>query len=513
VGILALVFLTSPYLSRPASAATLQTPWTQPAAFDAWKEDGVTYAHATDLFTLLDGTVDMGTFPVDAVVNLRGRTISLFYDSPFARLDGEVFNLALPVRLRDGAPAVPLATMGELIAQILGLDFSWETGAQRLSFTRREGKQAEVHLASDTQGPIQAELKRNGMILNILTGQPVKYEAYRSMDNWLNIIIPRLDIGNLSFNRRPFSKYIWEFKTYHFDESIQISFRLRPSMTRFEHRLATHPDRIEITLIDTAFALDTARSPGILTPLAEEPSDEAVLEPEGVETDPIDVIVVDAGHGGEDLGAVGPRGTKEKDIVLAVARELASLLEKDEAFQVILTRKDDTFIPLQDRAKTANDANADLFISIHANSAPKKSVRGFETFFLAAAKTDEARATAQLENASLRFEKDAEPAAATDLDFILTDLMQNQFLVESASLAEIIQSEMGKIVKTPDRGVNQAGFVVLYHAYMPSVLVETGFVTNKDEEKWLTDRSSQKQIARAIYNSIRTFRAKYEEKL
>ena len=476
-----------------STAATLTTPWSQPTQLETWSEDGITYARATDLFTLLDGTVDIGTFPVDAQISIRGHSLSLYYNSPFIRYDGQPFNLVTPVIFHQGAPALPVATTAELIGLMLGMDFRWDPVAQTLEFFK---------LTGEIEG-IRAEMKRNGMLIHILTGGPVTYEVYSSTDNWLNIIVPGAELGNVAFNRRPFTRYIWQFKPYQHDGSVQISFRLRPKKLKYEHRLATDPYRIEIALIDTTFELDSTESPGIFTP---EPGSE------GVETDPIDVIVVDAGHGGQDMGAVGRRGTKEKDVVLGVALELAKLLEDDDNFSVILTRDDDTFVPLKDRARIANDANADLFVSIHANSAPRKSARGFETFFLAAAKSDEARATAQLENASLRFEEFEDSENASDLDFILTDLLQNQFLVESASLAEIIQANMRKTVRTPDRGVNQAGFVVLYHAYMPSVLVETGFLSNRDEEKWLAKKGSHKKLAKAIFDSIVAFRTKHEDK-
>lgn len=476
-----------------AHGATLTTPWSQPAQFETWSEDGITYARATDLFTLLEGTVDIGVFPVDAQVTLRGHNLNLYYNSQFIQYDGQPFNLVTPVLFHDGAPAVPVATTAEVVSLMLGLDYRWDPAARSLIFFKHTG---------EIEG-IRAEMKRNGMLINILTGGPVTYEVYSSTDNWLNIIIPGAKLGNVHFNRRPFSRYIWQFKPYQFEESVQISFRLRPEKLTYEHKLATDPYRIQIALIDTTFHFDSTDTPGIFTP-----------EPEaaGVETDPIDVIVVDAGHGGQDWGATGPRGTKEKDVVLGVALELAKLLREDTSFTVILTRDDDTFIPLKDRARIANDANADMFVSIHANSAPRSSARGFETFFLAAAKSDEARATAQLENASLRFEDVDESEGTNDLDFILTDLLQNQFLVESASLAQIIQNNLGKTVRTPDRGVNQAGFVVLYYAYMPSVLVETGFISNRDEERWLAQRSSQRKLAQAIYKSIVSFRDKYEDK-
>jgi N-acetylmuramoyl-L-alanine amidase len=493
------IVLASVLLVLPASSlagpVTLQVPWSQPATLDTWQEEGITYVRATEFFGALGGSVDFGPYPAAATVQLRGHRILLYHNSPFVRMDQTVFSLSVPAKLHEGDVAVPVATTAELLGLVLGLRYRWNSEVGLLTFY-----QSDV-----TVGPVVGELKRNGLIIDIRTDGPVAYEVFPSMDGWLNISIPGAKRGQLDFNRRPFSRYIWEFKSYQFDEAVQLSFRLHPDRVTWEHRIATDPYRIEVTLIDTTFELDSTDAPGLLSP--------GMAPSTGLDTDPMDVIVVDAGHGGEDLGAVGPRGTREKDVVLGVALELARLLESDPDFTVILTRDDDTFIPLKRRAEIANEANADVFISLHANSAPRKSARGFETFFLSAAKSDEARATEQLENASLRFEESRENSDTDDLDFILTDLLQNQFLVESADLAQTIQREFGETFKGPDRGVNQAGFLVLYHAYMPAVLVETGFVSNRQEESWLKKKSTHERMAESLYRSILTFREKSESQL
>lgn len=477
-----------------ATAATVSVPWSHPVDLESWQEDGITYVRATEFFTILGATVDMGTYPVDGLVRLRGHTISLYHASPFVTHNSSVYNLSVPVFFREGDFVVPLVPMSELVGQIIELKFTWNSTSGVLQFFQVGG----------IVGPIDGEVKRNGLILTIHTGGPVPYEVFKSTDDWLTVTILGGELGKLNFDRRQYSRYIWEFKSYQFEESVQLSFRLRPQRLTWAHRFATDPNRIEITLIDTTFALDSSDQTVLLNPV--EPA-----AGQGIESDPIELIVIDAGHGGEDRGAVGRRGTKEKDVVLGIALELAKLLRKDPDFKVILTREEDVFIPLKKRADIANHSMADLFISLHANSAPRKSARGFETFFLSDAKTDEARATEQFENASLRFEEHNEDAGSDDLSFILADLMQNEYVVESAALAEIIQKEFGRSFKTPDRGVNTAGFVVLYHAYMPAVLVETGFLSNRDEEAWLSRRSSQKELADALYISIKSFRALYQE--
>jgi len=166
---------------------------------------------------------------------------------------------------------------------------------------------------------------------------------------------------------------------------------------------------------------------------------------------------------------------------------------------------------LGDRAQIANEANADIFLSIHCNAAPNKKARGVMAFFLADAKTDEARAAAALENSAIKFEEQASSdGAISDLSFILSDMAQNEYLKESADLADILQANISYQLKVESRGVDQAGFFVLNKAFMPAVLVETAFISNKNDEKILKDEKKQSLIADAMRDSIIRFRDKYE---
>ena len=233
--------------------------------------------------------------------------------------------------------------------------------------------------------------------------------------------------------------------------------------------------------------------------------------PEGLLDVSIERIVIDPGHGGEDSGAVGRNGLIEKNVTLDIADKLKKLLEKEKEFTVILTRDKDELVPLERRAQIANRNKADLFISIHTNASKKRSARGFGTYFLSAAKNEEARTAAALENSSLRFEQTGDSSRSLpDLDFILMDLVQNEFLAESSDLASMIQRRFKEELALPDRGINQAGFVVLNRAYMPAVLVETAFISNPEDEALLKKDSFRQQVAYAIYESIMEFKKKYE---
>lgn len=233
------------------------------------------------------------------------------------------------------------------------------------------------------------------------------------------------------------------------------------------------------------------------------------------------LVVVDAGHGGPDNGMTGPIGSThpiyEKDITLAVAKRVAVAL-KARGIDVIMTRTRDTLIALSDRGKIANEHKGDLFLSIHVNAAnpgwhDPAAARGFETYFLAEAKTEDAKRVAQMENESVRFETNADGTKNDPLNFILNDMKQNQHLRESSELAATIQRRLARIHPGPDRGVKQAGFRVLVTAYMPAVLVEIGFGTNAAESRYLNNATDQRAIAQSIAAATAAYLTRYERRI
>lgn len=230
-------------------------------------------------------------------------------------------------------------------------------------------------------------------------------------------------------------------------------------------------------------------------------------------------IVVDAGHGGVDAGGPMRLGDRihEKDITLQVALKLGEEL-RDRGLDVIYTRKRDTLIALADRGKIANQSNGDVFISIHVNAANPRwrdpgSARGFETYFLAEAKTEDARRVEDMENQSVRFEAADDVASNDPLNFILSDMQQNEHLRESADLAEIVQKSLRAMHPGPSRGVKQAGFRVLVTAFMPAVLVEIGFGTNAAEAEFLASPGKQRTMARALADATAAFVARHQRRI
>jgi N-acetylmuramoyl-L-alanine amidase len=231
-------------------------------------------------------------------------------------------------------------------------------------------------------------------------------------------------------------------------------------------------------------------------------------------TTPLKVMVLDAGHGGHDPGATGPTGLMEKELVLDVTRRVAKLVADQLGIKTLLSRDSDHFVPLRDRTSYANRAQADVFVSIHANAHREAASEGVETYFLSSEATDNAaRQVAALENSVVQLEKPAGGGRVDLVKTILWDLAQSEFQEESSRLAEVVQDSMTRSLRIPSRGVKQAGFYVLGGAAMPAVLIEIGFVTNPKEERKLREPRYRDDIARAIAAGLAEYKRAWDQRL
>jgi len=246
-------------------------------------------------------------------------------------------------------------------------------------------------------------------------------------------------------------------------------------------------------LVVDLFDKDTKAAAKVIRPPAKHP---------GIVT-----IAIDAGHGGEDFGASGKKKTREKKIVLSIAKELKKLVDKDPVLRSYMTRKGDYYVSLRKRTRQARSANADLFVSIHADAFRRSSARGASVYALSksGASSETARWLANKENAADLVGgasiSDREDVVAG----VLLDMQMDKTLEYSLSFGDQVLKEMRKIAKLHSKSVQQAGFVVLKSPDIPSVLVETGFISNPYEERKLRSSKYQKQVARAIYNGIKQF--------
>lgn len=230
----------------------------------------------------------------------------------------------------------------------------------------------------------------------------------------------------------------------------------------------------------------------------------------------IKTVVIDAGHGGKDPGAIGKK-SKEKDITLSVAKKTGEYIKQHcPDVNVVYTRGGDTFVSLLRRAQIANEKNADLFISIHCNANASPQPSGVETFVMGEHRNAANLEVAKLENASILYEDNAEEDYGSfnpnsPEAYIMLNFFQSEYKNASLDFAEHIQNQLVKRVGRKDRGVQQAGFLVLYKTAMPSVLVEIGFLSNPNEENFLCSADGQTYIASALFRAFRDYKEAYEK--
>jgi N-acetylmuramoyl-L-alanine amidase len=230
-----------------------------------------------------------------------------------------------------------------------------------------------------------------------------------------------------------------------------------------------------------------------------------------------DAVVIDAGHGGKDPGAIGMTRVKEKVVNLAIALKLGKLIEKNlPNVKVIYTRKTDEFIELYRRGKIANENGGKLFISIHCNSTPQKDIanRGFEVYLLRPGRTQKAIEIAEFENSVINFEDNpSRYQKLTDENFILVSMAHSQYMRYSETFSDMLNQQWKKDVSIPSLGIKQAGFYVLVGASMPSVLIESGFLSNRKDEAHLASSAGQNEIAEAIFSAIEKYKEYYDKEI
>ena len=231
----------------------------------------------------------------------------------------------------------------------------------------------------------------------------------------------------------------------------------------------------------------------------------------------VKTVCIDAGHGGHDGGCQGS-SSQEKHVALSIALKLGKYIEENfPDVKVVYTRKTDVFLKLHERAKVANKANADLFICVHANANDNKAAYGTETFVMGLHKSESNLNVAKRENSSILLEEDYK-TKYSDFDpnspesYIVLTMRQNAFLDQSLSFAAKVQKQFTERVGRKNRGVKQAGFLVLHQTNMPSVLIETGFLTNKEEEKFLVSDLGQDYLASAVFRAFKSYKNELEGK-
>ena len=446
------------------------------------------YFSLSQLNTIIGGTLTWQQPGYSVSYQLGSNRFLFTVGSPYVNLNGVVSNIFMPARIIKGELYLPAKTFIPLLDQALADHITWDGDGRMIRFDPEWFNITDLAISP----------KANGLLIEIFMSDSLKFEIYKSETCWLNIEFPDGKINIAKMQSAVNRAFVQKINAFQFDKSAQLSLRLERSFKKYRTTYKTDPTRLQIAVEDESFVPDSMAAASTR------------IGPD----EKVDVIVIDPGHGGGDFGAIGrsKSRTREKEITLEIARELAKLIRKDKRFQVIMTRTQDEAVPLARRAKIANDAHADLFLSIHCNASPKPVAHGFQVFYLAPAKNDSARAMAQFENAPFLVD---EPKLETDqqgeLAIILNDMIQTEFSTESADLAYMTDMEMRRKLNLTPRGVDHAGFIVLNQVFMPSILVESAFISNHDEERLLRSKDFRRQVAEAIYDALLRFKTKYEK--
>jgi N-acetylmuramoyl-L-alanine amidase len=431
------------------------------------------------------------------VLRIDSRRYLFTIDTRVVVVDEEPMLLRVPVRYADGSVMVPLEFINEMLTPR-----SWETielDEERLVLTigSPDYNITDIRFVEDVEGT-RAEIDLTEELLyhvNSDTPGILRIKIYGGRLNPLKLTVPE---GRGLFNRvraeqTDHDAYLF-FDVKRTAARFKVEFESAGEVLERERRLVIYLEKGELPEIpDVDYA--GKRMLEIL-------DDETIRK----EKAPVRVVAIDPGHGGVDNGKVGVTGVLEKDVNLEVALMLRDRLVDDLGLEVVLTRDTDELIPFDRRVEIANSAVADIFISIHCNGWYSTSAGGVETLFLAPARTEDEARLAREENASIRFENsDLNAAEVDDLDFILWDMVQNEFINESSGLAEIVQKELADVLDIRNRGVKQGGLRVLKGLRMPAVLVELAFLSNPREEELLTREDFREQVVRGIVEAMRRY--------
>jgi N-acetylmuramoyl-L-alanine amidase len=477
VAVLTAALIVAVALAQTSGQATLRTP-TGTHPFTYVEQSGQVYVSAEEVAAALGGSIapDSSGFKV----TVGGVAAGFGPDSRYGVVRDDLIEMPVPPITIEGKPFVPWQFFHGFLSKSASQDVSWDAATRSLNVRPAQRDAVSVHVSvANVQGISK---------IVVTLSAPAEYGIVKEPGAYR--VLFRSPI------RAPFVEEVYE------DPAIaRVAFagnELRIQLTATDivgdaYRLE-NPPRIVLD-----FRKGTAPLPGTTQPLRPMAPQEAP----GIRT-----IVIDPGHGGREVGAVGPNGLMEKDVTLTIARKLAAALASKVGARVVLTRDDDSVVSLDQRTALANQYKADLFLSVHLNAAVVKDAKGSETYFLSLEASDElARKAAEAENVS------STPNPTADLNLILWDLAHQAYVEESSRFAQSIQEEMNAATAVANRGVKQAPFKVLVGATMPAALVEVGFISNPEEEAKLQTDEFQTLMVEALTRAVQKYKTDYETRI
>jgi N-acetylmuramoyl-L-alanine amidase len=423
-----------------------------------------------------------------------GREVTIYDKKSLASVGGDLRLLSSPVLFEEGRWLVPVDGIARLLQPLLGKRVEWraasrlllvgEIPAPRVTVTTSVSADA-VRVVLEASEKVPFRVSQDEKRVTVQVGRELIETSARperltgGIVDSIQFLGGRENTFAIALGRR-----FLQLKTGEDDTRLVLEFQARPLT-------AAAPTGTPVP----------GASPGQPVP----PPDRAPVPP-APPSGGLRTVVIDPGHGGEEVGAKGPGGTLEKDVTLAIARKLRSALTNSLGVQAFLTRDRDAEVPLDERSAFANNYKADLFISVHANASRSHGAKGSEVYFLSYQATDEeSRRLALAEGGEIGTGSGV--AAGSDLALILWDMAQAEHLEASSALATRIQEELADVTGSQGRGIKQAPFRVLVGAAMPAVLLEVAFISNPDEEKLLVSEAYQNKVVGAVVRGV----ARYQQ--
>lgn len=512
-----LVLLTGPLLLSAQSDSLRVSAAGRSGSVASWTESGNRYISIKGLSEFLGLTVYENA-PLKKIETRTPLTVLKFTaENLFVVITSaepkrqRVLQLTAPVRYESGSY---FAKSDELVSL-------FRTAADAsLSVEETQAVSPDTITRIPAVAGFSMEEKSNGTMFRIrLTSRVKDFSRMLQAGEWIYLTLVGAQCDTLLYDTTFTSGIIRRVKPIQSETSLQLSLQIRGKVSQSELVQDQLSDDLILTLIPFS---ETAQEPKVDSAAirrrhAEQARQQVVKSIEQQKKKwKLDVVVIDPGHGGHDPGAIGLIGTREKDITLGIALKLGEMIRKEMPdVKVVYTRKTDRFVELYRRGQIANENEGKLFISIHCNSTERKpsSANGFEIYLLRPGKTEDAIRIAEKENDVVKLEKDFEDRyqELTEENFIILTMAQSSYVKASERFAEMLEETMSAQMEGQRQPVKQAGFYVLVGASMPNVLVETGYLSNVKDERFLRSPAGQKKIAQAIVNALQGYKNEYED--
>jgi len=488
-----LVLVCGPHAqgTAPASPLTLITrDGRRPVASTVL--NGQEFIGLDDLAALFMLAVREDALAGGVTVTYKGRTVVASADQPMASINGRVVTLPAPIARAGRRLLVPLDFIPRAIAPIYDLPIELRRASRLLIVGNVRVPRVAIRL--EAAGPPTR--------LTIDVVPPLVVSTASDAGR----VLVRVDADGLDIATTPAGAgLIDQIRAGDPTTTVAIALNARAGMPRISTVTTNESTRVLVE-VPLAAQQDTAAPPPAAPTPVPAPA-EAPAPPLGTRTARLQTMVIDAGHGGEDTGARGPKGTLEKQITLEAARKLKTLVESRLGVRVVMTRDEDRAISLDERDAIANNSKADLFLSIHANSSPSPSVKGTEVYYL---RLDRAGEEARRNAAATELILPVVGGITRPIDIIPWDLAQASHVDASSRFASMLEEELEKRVPAGPRPLQQAPMRVLSGANMPAALVEMAYLTNGEQEQRLKSADFQGAVVEAIYGAVVRFKSSLE---